>query len=94
MTFSNLVEQTKKVKEAMRELQVQGESGAGMVKVQINGAYQVQDLFIDDEIYQAGKEVLKDLVVAAMNDGIRRIQDAIDEKMRKMMMNMGITKGG
>ena len=63
------------------DLEVQGESGAGMVKVTMNGRYEVKRVFIDSELLKEQKDVLEDLLAAACNDTVRRVEKVQSEKM-------------
>ena len=73
-----------KLQDAQQEiadLEVQGESGAGMVKVTMNGRYEVKRVTIDSELLNEQKEVLEDLLAAACNDTVRRVEKVQSEKM-------------
>ena len=63
------------------DLEVKGESGAGMVKVTMNGRYEVKRVTIDSELLNEQKEVLEDLLAAACNDTVRRVEKVQSEKM-------------
>jgi nucleoid-associated protein EbfC len=88
--FERLTEQTKSMKSALKQLEIIGEAGAGMVRVIANGCYEVQRIEIDDEIYQAGKEVLIDLVRAASNNANEKVKQAIQEKMGQFATGVGL----
>jgi|TARA_B100000767_G_C19314152_1_gene348847 hypothetical protein len=73
-----------KMQDAQQEiadLEVQGESGAGMVKVIMNGRYEVKRVSIDSELLKEQKDVLEDLLAAACNDSVRRVEKVQSEKM-------------
>ena len=73
-----------KLQDAQQEiadLEVQGESGAGMVKVTMNGHYEVKRVTIVAELLNEQKEVLEDLLAAACNDTVRRVEKVQSEKM-------------
>ena len=73
-----------KMQDAQQEiadLEVQGESGAGMVKVTMNGRYEVKRVSIDSELLKEKKDVLEDLLAAACNDTVRRVEKVQSEKM-------------
>lgn len=73
-----------KLQEAQQEiadLEVQGESGAGMVKVTMNGRYEVKRVTIDPNLLSEQKDVLEDLLAAACNDTVRRVEKVQAEKM-------------
>lgn len=88
-------ENTEKVKEELNKMRVVGESGAGLVKVTLNGNSQVCGLQIDDSLFtdSGGRELLEDLIVAAINDGLRRATQLYDEKMNAIADDMGLPLG-
>ena len=65
----------------LASLEVIGESGAGLVRVVLNGANEVKRVHIDPAVLDEGREVLEDLVAAAFNDGARRVESAKSDKM-------------
>ena len=66
----------------MAQMEVQGESGAGMVKVVMNGRYEVKSVDLDAALLAEDKEVLEDLLAAACNDTVRKVEQAQSEKMQ------------
>jgi DNA-binding YbaB/EbfC family protein len=66
----------------MAQMEVQGESGAGMVKVVMNGRYEVKSVALDSALLSEDKEVLEDLLAAACNDTVRKVEQAQSEKMQ------------
>ena len=67
----------------MAQMEVQGESGAGMVKVVVmNGRYEVKSVALDSALLSEDKEVLEDLLAAACNDTVRKVEQAQSEKMQ------------
>ncbi|MDN3668052.1 YbaB/EbfC family nucleoid-associated protein [Echinicola jeungdonensis] len=89
--FMNIMNKVKeaqaKIKEKQAELvhlTAEGESGAGMVKVVVNGHRKVVDIVIDDSLVNPDdKEMLKDLIVAATNKAYESIEVKIKEEMKK-----------
>ena len=71
-------------------LEVVGESGAGLVKVVLNGAHEVRRVHIDPAVFDEGREVLEDLVAAAFNDGARKVESARNEKMSGLAGGFGL----
>ncbi|MDE0366670.1 MAG: YbaB/EbfC family nucleoid-associated protein [Gammaproteobacteria bacterium] len=74
-------------------LEVTGESGAGLVKVVLNGAHEVKRVHIDPAVFDEGREVLEDLVAAAFNDGARKVESARNEKMSGLAGGFGLPLG-
>lgn len=73
-------ENLKKAQEELAGLEVTGESGGGLVKVYMNGRHEVRRVEIDPEVAD-DREMIEDLVAAATNDAVKRIQEATRERM-------------
>ena len=90
--FGGLLQQAKEMQGNMARLQaeaanimVEGESGGGLVRVTANGAMDVRRVVIDPSLLAAGdKEMLEDLVCAAVNDALRKARQTLEEEMRKL----------
>ncbi len=89
--FGDMMKQAEKMQARMKEaqaeigqMQVQGESGAGLVKVTMNGRHEVSGVEIDPSVLSEEKSVLEDLVAAACNDTVRRVEKAQAEKMQEL----------
>ena len=75
-----------RLQKQMAELKVEGNAGGGMVTVIVNGAKQVQSLTIDPEVVsKEDVEMLQDLIVAAINDAQRKVDEEMAEKMGGML---------
>ncbi len=83
----------KKAQEEMASITVTGESGAGMVKITMTCRHQVQSVEIDDTLVGDDKEMLEDLIVAAFNDSIRKVEKTVEEKFSGMASGMGLPPG-
>jgi len=68
----------------MAAIEVQGESGAGMVKVTMNCRYEVRRVEIDPSLLNEDKEILEDLIAAACNDTVRRVEKTQAKKMAEL----------
>ena len=66
------------------------EAGAGLVKATCTGNHKVIKIEISDEAYDEGKEVLADLIVAAVNKAHEKAEKATQDKMRSLTQNLGI----
>ena len=64
-----------KMQEEIAQLEVTGESGAGLVKITINGAHNCRRIEIDPSLIEDDKEMLEDLIAAAFNDAVRRAEE-------------------
>ncbi|MFQ3323874.1 MAG: DNA-binding YbaB/EbfC family protein [Pseudomonadales bacterium] len=67
-------ERMAKMQEELANAEVQGESGAGMVKVIMTGRHDVKKINIDPSLLTEDKEMLEDLVAAAVNDAVRKVE--------------------
>ncbi len=70
-----------------------GESGAGLVKVTMTGRHDVRRVEIDDSLLQEDKEVLEDLLAAAVNDAVRRVEQVSKDKMAELTAGMPLPPG-
>lgn len=93
--LSNLMKQAQQMQDKMTKIQgeiadieVQGQSGAGLVKITINGIYSCSKVELDSSIISDDKEVLEDLIAAAFNDAVRRLSDIQKEKMKSVSVNI------
>lgn len=83
-------EQMQKAQEEAAKSEVTGESGAGLIKVTMNGRHDVRKVDIDDSLLSEDKEVLEDLLAAAVNDAVRRVEADQKDRMSGMMQGMGL----
>jgi len=81
-------ENLKKAQEEIAAMEVEGQAGAGMVKVTMTGRHDVKRVSIDPSLMGDDKDMLEDLVAAAFNDGIRRAEATSQEKMGKLTAGM------
>ena len=86
-------ENMKKAQEQLASVEVEGQSGAGLVKVTMTCRNDVKRISIDPSLMSDDKEMLEDLVVAAMNDALRRAEQTASEKMGAMTAGMGLPPG-
>ena len=83
----------KKAQEEMASITVTGESGGGMVRVTMNCQHRLQALEIDDTLIGDDKEMLEDLIVAAFNDAVSKVERTVQEKFAGMTAGMGLPPG-
>jgi nucleoid-associated protein EbfC len=74
-------ENMKRVQEELASVQVEGQSGAGLVKVVMTCRHDVKRVAIDPSLLSDDKEMLEDLIAAAFNDAVRRVDATVQEKM-------------
>jgi DNA-binding YbaB/EbfC family protein len=82
-----------KAQEEMANLTVTGESGAGMVRITMTCKHEVRALEIDDSLVGDDKEMLEDLIVAAFNDAVRRVEATVQEKFSGMTAGLSLPPG-
>ncbi|AMO56346.1 hypothetical protein GZ77_06005 [Endozoicomonas montiporae] len=98
--MGNLMKQAQKMQEDMQRVQeelanaeVVGESGAGMVKVTMTGRHDVKRVEIDPGLMEEDKEMLEDLLAAAVNDAVRKVESNNKEKMSGITAGMNLPDG-
>ncbi len=82
-----------KAQEEMGNLSVTGESGGGMVKIIMTCKHEVRALDIDDAMLADDKDMLEDLIVAAFNDAVRRVEKTVQEKFSGMASGLNLPPG-
>jgi nucleoid-associated protein EbfC len=86
-------ENMKRMQEQLGTLEVEGQSGAGLVKVQMTCKHEVKRVTIDPSLVGDDREMLEDLVAAAFNDAARKVESTIAEKTSGMMAGLGLPAG-
>ena len=83
----------KKAQEELATIEVEGQSGAGLVKVQMTCKNEVKRVTIDPSLLADDKDMLEDLVAAAFNDAVRRAEEVSTQKMGKLTAGMPLPPG-
>lgn len=98
--LGNLMRQAQQMQENMQKaqaelanLEVTGESGAGMVKVVLNGRHEAKKVSIEPKLVAEDLEMLEDLVAAAITDASRKIEERSKEKYADLMSGMNLPPG-
>jgi DNA-binding YbaB/EbfC family protein len=98
--LGNLMRQAQQMQETMQkaqaelaEIEVTGESGAGMVKVTLNGRHEAKRVSIEPKLLGEDKEMLEDLLTAAVNDAVRKIAARTQEKYSGLMSGLNLPPG-
>ena len=86
-------ENLKKAQEEIAAMQVEGQAGAGMVKVTMTGRHDVKRVSIDPSLMGDDKDMLEDLIAAALNDAVRRVETLTQEKMGGLTSGFGLPPG-
>ena len=86
-------ENMKKMQEQLAQVEVEGQSGAGLVKVTVTCRNDVKRIAIDPSLLSDDKDMLEDLVAAAFNDAVRRAEDVTQQKMGRLTAGMPLPPG-
>jgi len=97
--LAQLMQQAQKMQADLKQaqadlaaLEVEGEAGAGMVKVTLSGRHEVKAIHIDDDA-MGDREMLEDLLVAAFNDAVNRLQTVSQDKLAGLTGGMPLPPG-
>ena len=98
--IGNLMRQAQQMQENMQKaqaelaaLEVTGESGAGMVKVTLNGRNEAKKVAIEPKLLGEDKDMLEDLLTAAINDAVRKVAARTQEKYSGLMSGLNLPPG-
>jgi DNA-binding YbaB/EbfC family protein len=98
--LGNLMRQAQQMQETMKKAQaelasieVTGEAGGGMVRVTMNGKHETQKVSIEPQLLSDDKDMLEDLLAAACNDAVRKIESKTAEKYSGLMSGMNLPPG-
>ena len=98
--WNNILKQAQQMQEQMQKAQeklaqelITGESGAGLVKVTMNGKYEVKRVEIDPSLYSDEKELVEDLVAAAFNAAAARVAENSRNSLADMTAGMNLPPG-
>ena len=86
-------ENMKQAQDAIAAMDVEGEAGGGMVKVVMTGRHDVKRVTIAPTLLSEDKDMLEDLVAAAMNDAVRKVEAASQQKMAGLTAGMPLPPG-
>lgn len=98
--IGNLMRQAQEMQAKMQQMQaelaemeVTGESGAGLVKITMNGRNEVTRIALDDSVLTEDKEFLEDLLAAAVNDTVQRVRRTMEEKTAELTGGLNLPPG-
>ncbi|MFT6301810.1 MAG: DNA-binding YbaB/EbfC family protein [Granulosicoccus sp.] len=98
--IGNLMKQAQKMQEDMQRAQeeianmeIEGQSGGGLVKVVMNGQHELRKVSIDDSLVGDDKDMLEDLVAAAVNDAAHKLAEASKSKLSGLTSGMELPPG-
>lgn len=84
----NIQKNLQKAMDDFKKTEVVGESGAGMVKITLNGEYAVKKVEIDNNLLGEDKEIIEDLISAAFNSATKKLEDERSDKMSGIVGNL------
>jgi DNA-binding YbaB/EbfC family protein len=86
-------ENMKQAQDAIAAMEVEGEAGGGMVKIVMTGRHDVKRVTISPTLLSEDRDMLEDLVAAAMNDAVRKVEAASQQKMAGLTAGMPLPPG-
>ena len=86
-------ENMKRMQEQLASVEVEGQAGAGMVKVTMTCRHDVKRVSIDPSLLSDDKDMLEDLVAAAVNDAVRKVESTVQEKMASVTAGLPLPPG-
>ncbi len=86
-------ENMSKVQEELALIEVEGQSGAGLVKVTMTCKHEVRRVVIDPSLFDDDKDMLEDLIAAAFNDAVHKVSEATQEKMGSVTSDLPLPAG-
>ena len=86
-------EKVQKIQSEIANMEVTGESGAGLVKIRMTGRHDVRQVLIEDTLMSENKTVLEDLIAAAMNDATRKVEANNQDLMSNLTGGMQMPPG-
>lgn len=81
------------MQEELARMEITGEAGAGLVKVTMTGKHEVRSVDVDDSVLEEDREMLEDLMAAAFNDAVQRVNRTTQEKMSELTGGMNLPPG-
>jgi len=98
--FNNLMKQAQAMQASMQKAQAEiasievvGEAGGGMVKVTMNGRHEVKRVQIEPAVSVEDREMLEDLIAAAANDAVHKVEARVQEKMASVTAGLQLPPG-
>lgn len=98
--IGNLMKQAQKMQESMQKAQEElanlestGQAGGGLVSVVMNGRHECKHVSIDDSLLEEDRDMLEDLMAAAINDAVHKVAKASEEKMSSLTDGLNLPPG-
>ena len=93
MQAKQMQESFQEAQKEMEKLTVDGESGAGLIKIRMNGKHDVVSVVLDDTLFQEDKPVIEDLIGAAVNDAVRKLEEKSQQSLGGLAQNFKMPDG-
>jgi DNA-binding YbaB/EbfC family protein len=102
MNIQQIMKQAQKMQKKMEEVQeeaakeiIEASAGGGMVTVKINGKQEILSILIEEDVVNSDDiEMLQDLIVAAVNEGIKKSKEMVEQKMSSLTGGLGLNLPG
>ena len=92
--MSKIQEEMERFQEKVGQITAEGDAGGGMVRVRVNGKFDVLSCVLSEEVFNLGdRELLQDLLVGAANQALERAREQVADETKKMAGNMGLPPG-
>jgi len=98
--LGNLMKQAQKMQSEMAKAQeelaraeITGQAGGGLVSVVMNGKHEVRRVSVDDSLLQDDKDMLEDLIAAAINDAVHKVEQEMKDRFSGLASGMGLPPG-
>jgi DNA-binding YbaB/EbfC family protein len=92
--IAKLKEEADRLQQRVAQLSADGDAGAGMVKVRVNGRQEVVSCIISEDAFRSGdREILGEMIRGAVNQALERVRQLVAEETQKMATNMGLPLG-
>jgi len=91
--LQELQEKSQQLQQRLAQLNAEGDAGAGMVKVRVNGKYEMTACTISEEAFKGDREVLEEMIRGAVNQAVERVRQLAVEETKKMATEMGLPAG-
>ncbi|WP_026340813.1 YbaB/EbfC family nucleoid-associated protein [Thioalkalivibrio sp. ALJT] len=86
-------EDMQKVQSELAEMEIEGQSGGGLVSVVMTGKYAVRRVKIDPSLFEDDRDMIEDLVAAAINDAVQKVESTTQERMGSLTEGLGLPAG-
>jgi DNA-binding YbaB/EbfC family protein len=82
-----------KAQEEVANMEIEGQSGGGMVKVIMTGRHEIRKVTLDDSLMEDDKEMIEDLLAAAVNDAVRKVEQQTQDRMSGLTAGLNLPGG-